>query len=120
MCVTDIFIFNDTATTEIYTLSLHDALPIWVPDGARRVRRDDLRAPRPRPQHRGRLRGPSRPRLRGVLRHRGLQHGALELAGPRLAALRASVELLAVHLARGGRLGPPRRGDRRADAPRAR
>src|SRR3712207_7123574 len=26
MCV---FFFNDTATTEIYTLSLHDALPIW-------------------------------------------------------------------------------------------
>src|SRR5260370_38587491 len=24
----DIFFFNDTATTEIYTLSLHDALPI--------------------------------------------------------------------------------------------
>src|SRR3989454_10373219 len=24
------FFFNDTATTEIYTLSLHDALPIWV------------------------------------------------------------------------------------------
>src|SRR3712207_4151098 len=23
--------FNDTATTEIYTLSLHDALPIWTP-----------------------------------------------------------------------------------------
>src|SRR3712207_8930133 len=23
--------FNDTATTEIYTLSLHDALPIWQP-----------------------------------------------------------------------------------------
>src|SRR3712207_7040788 len=22
--------FNDTATTEIYTLSLHDALPIWL------------------------------------------------------------------------------------------
>src|SRR3712207_9061216 len=28
------FFFNDTATTEIYTLSLHDALPIY---------RDDLR-----------------------------------------------------------------------------
>src|SRR3712207_6983052 len=27
MCV---FFFNDTATTEIYTLSLHDALPIWL------------------------------------------------------------------------------------------
>src|SRR5690242_21643596 len=28
------FFFNDTATTEIYTLSLHDALPIsWHPTG---------------------------------------------------------------------------------------
>src|SRR3712207_8892637 len=26
------FFFNDTATTEIYTLSLHDALPIFRPD----------------------------------------------------------------------------------------
>src|SRR5260221_9809366 len=25
----NLFFFNDTATTEIYTLSLHDALPIW-------------------------------------------------------------------------------------------
>src|SRR5258708_36367776 len=25
------FFFNDTATTEIYTLSLHDALPIYYP-----------------------------------------------------------------------------------------
>src|SRR2546430_17018695 len=28
------FFFNDTATTEIYTLSLHDALPILVGAGA--------------------------------------------------------------------------------------
>src|SRR6266446_5077253 len=28
------FFFNDTATTEIYTLSLHDALPIWLSDRA--------------------------------------------------------------------------------------
>src|SRR3712207_7097653 len=44
------FFFNDTATTEIYTLSLHDALPILLDvlrllvgslgEGARRV--DDL------------------------------------------------------------------------------
>src|ERR1039457_2481043 len=27
-CVIHAFFFNDTATTEIYTLSLHDALPI--------------------------------------------------------------------------------------------
>mgnify|MGYP007026245259 CR=1 FL=1 len=26
-----VFFFNDTATTEIYTLSLHDALPIFNP-----------------------------------------------------------------------------------------
>src|SRR3712207_8782630 len=35
------FFFNDTATTEIYTLSLHDALPICVPrvgEAARRQR----------------------------------------------------------------------------------
>src|SRR5256886_13532705 len=30
------FFFNDTATTEIYTLSLHDALPIFEYDFVRR------------------------------------------------------------------------------------
>src|SRR2546422_11006011 len=30
------FFFNDTATTEIYTLSLHDALPICIRCGAAR------------------------------------------------------------------------------------
>src|SRR3712207_9318743 len=33
-CIVSVFLFNDTATTEIYTLSLHDALPIlvgWIP-----------------------------------------------------------------------------------------
>src|SRR6266436_5594303 len=29
MCFFLFFFFNDTATTEIYTLSLHDALPIY-------------------------------------------------------------------------------------------
>ena len=33
-----VFFFNDTATTEIYTLSLHDALPISL-DGAREAGR---------------------------------------------------------------------------------
>src|SRR5438132_8167067 len=37
------FFFNDTATTEIYTLSLHDALPIF-PLTARQ-RREDVRRP---------------------------------------------------------------------------
>src|SRR3989441_11482006 len=41
------FFFNDTATTEIYTLSLHDALPIspYPPPARRRAQRD---LPRPR------------------------------------------------------------------------
>src|ERR1044071_223609 len=40
--MTSFFFFNDTATTEISTLSLHDALPIWP--GA------DERAPRGEPR----------------------------------------------------------------------
>src|SRR3712207_7543657 len=42
------FFFNDTATTEIYTLSLHDALPIW--DGSVHLdgrQRRPLRLPPP-------------------------------------------------------------------------
>src|ERR1051325_12169925 len=37
---------NDTATTEIYTLSLHDALPIWI--AARRPRTTSSARSRPR------------------------------------------------------------------------
>src|SRR2546430_11252598 len=52
-----LFFFNDTATTEIYTLSLHDALPI----SGRRHRRSDLGH---RPEHHGR-------RLHGLGRRPG-------------------------------------------------
>src|SRR3712207_7429968 len=40
MC-TLFFCFNDTATTEIYTLSLHDALPISLEAGDPSVTYDD-------------------------------------------------------------------------------
>src|SRR5688572_33198007 len=40
------FFFNDTATTEIYTLSLHDALPILPHRKRGRSAADRLRAPR--------------------------------------------------------------------------
>src|SRR5256885_7713796 len=43
------FFFNDTATTEIYTLSLHDALPIYR---RRQNLRDQRRAGRPDPHRR--------------------------------------------------------------------
>src|SRR3712207_7216962 len=42
MCVCCFFFFNDTATTEIYTLSLHDALPIFGAPGRRRHRQPAL------------------------------------------------------------------------------
>src|SRR3712207_7213099 len=44
------FFFNDTATTEIYTLSLHDALPILgdpSPATSLGRPRSELQAPRP-------------------------------------------------------------------------
>src|SRR5574340_629068 len=40
-----LFFFNDTATTEIYTLSLHDALPISGAAGERRDRFDLVHEP---------------------------------------------------------------------------
>src|SRR5256885_4117087 len=65
------FFFNDTATTEIYTLSLHDALPICQPQAdrlgpARDQLCDRLRARRPR----SRAADPSRSGLRGAGRGR--------------------------------------------------
>src|SRR3989454_617671 len=113
------FFFNDTATTEIYTLSLHDALPISL------ERRDagDRRAP-------GALRrggGAAAPRAgsraaRGVVRETvggrpGLSHGAGRaaavhgrryLAPPRAAAAHR-------HGARGGAGGSRERLDPTGD-----
>src|SRR2546428_11230088 len=49
------FFFNDTATTEIYTLSLHDALPICYPPlpvvGALRLGPGDVEGPTGRPRN---------------------------------------------------------------------
>src|SRR2546425_619491 len=41
------FFFNDTATTEIYTLSLHDALPIFSRSFSARETHDAARSPGP-------------------------------------------------------------------------
>src|SRR5215475_15843776 len=48
------FFFNDTATTEIYTLSLHDALPIFVRVRASRHARRGQREGRHPPDGLGR------------------------------------------------------------------
>src|SRR5258708_27612601 len=46
ICYFLFFFFNDTATTEIYTLSLHDALPISIENqcGVRRPANDRVEA----------------------------------------------------------------------------
>src|SRR3712207_8837601 len=84
------FFFNDTATTEIYTLSLHDALPICRLQARAQRARERLRALRARraglhdlPPRLDRLpvrahdrRGARPRRLRARLRRRGLRGGA--------------------------------------------
>src|SRR3712207_8260531 len=67
------FFFKDTATTEIYTLSLHDALPIW--HGVRRGLHPGLPA---RVHPRKPARGP--PARGRPLRHGRRQPGSLERA----------------------------------------
>src|SRR5438132_4720265 len=51
------FIFYNTATTEFYTLSLHDALPIYTPP---RAGAPDPPPPAPAPRPRGRVPPPPR------------------------------------------------------------
>src|SRR3712207_6876007 len=61
------FFFNDTATTEIYTLSLHDALPISRPGpaAARPATHDARAGPWPHRQCLEPGAGPARPELDG-------------------------------------------------------
>src|SRR5256885_11510908 len=49
------FFFNDTATTEIYTLSLHDALPISTPTWTAPSPPSTRRSPGPPAEVRGSL-----------------------------------------------------------------
>src|SRR5256885_13796474 len=89
------FFFNDTATTEIYTLSLHDALPIFR--GRHHARRDRLdrrwsthqrRGNRPARRAGGgrhardRLAGGGKEARRGALARRGARAGPWGGGGP--------------------------------------
>src|SRR3989454_6581669 len=82
LCGMFFFFFNDTATTEIYTLSLHDALPICAAPGHQLAQaRAEPHRRRVRVARRGlhrRLRrlGPERPRRAGD-RHLLSSRGAL-------------------------------------------
>src|SRR2546422_8431212 len=65
------FFFNDTATTEIYTLSLHDALPILIEvfRDSHRLRGPESDPVRLRDEHR-RVEGRRRPFFAFVLNER--------------------------------------------------
>src|SRR5207237_9243676 len=56
------FFFNDTSTTDIYTLSLHDALPICAADSTVVVKADGLAAGK------GVIVAPSRPAAEQAVR----------------------------------------------------
>src|SRR5258708_27733688 len=75
--MTSIFFFNDTATTEIYTLSLHDALPILNRRWLHAYRNVPLQSQRHRP---GRFR-PQRDRNCGERDARSEEHTS-ELQSP--------------------------------------
>src|SRR5258707_693550 len=82
-----VFFFNDTATTEIYTLSLHDALPI---SGGHRVGGVPARVARPPVP--GRQGGPRRLR-RAPAGHRGRRRAGLRApAGQRPGASRSATK----------------------------
>src|SRR5688572_32752015 len=88
MLATRVF-FNDTATTEIYTLSLHDALPIYRPDGGEGDHR----------QHAAQLRH-ERSALRGERRRPDPRADLIRVeddAAPRRAADRKSTRLNSSH-----------------------
>src|SRR2546430_11368939 len=63
-----VFFFNDTATTEIYTLSLHDALPISAAARQSTVRSSKTRSTRSAPDSTAQWVSSSTCRRRGALR----------------------------------------------------
>src|SRR3712207_7319567 len=78
------FFFNDTATTEIYTLSLHDALPIWR---EAKMRSQSLRhrsAPQSRPR-------PALSSADTCTRHCGPEHKTADRKSTRLNSSHANI-----------------------------
>src|SRR5256885_10489760 len=96
------FFFNDTATTEIYTLSLHDALPICHAQAAAAVV----------PQAR-RGRGRAGPRARGGPAGRSEEHTS-ELQSPCNLVCRLLLEKKKNHRKIGNRAGMTRHTCKRA------
>src|SRR3712207_8211089 len=89
------FFFNDTATTEIYTLSLHDALPISAARAQPAAGRGRLRPRLPRAP--ARRPGAAGGAARGGAGARGARALPRGRAGPALDADRKSTRLNSSH-----------------------
>src|SRR2546425_11318239 len=103
------FFFNDTATTEIYTLSLHDALPIsllfWRRGADSTYHRLDLcrvRTPRVLRARRGELPGPAHPARRRLGASQGAAGAPAHVPLPRRVAPCSAGRRHGVRAAAGG------------------
>src|SRR2546426_4957155 len=94
------FFFNDTATTEIYTLSLHDALPIYEVEAPAQIAAGD--APQ-RTHRRSQDHGGERHEQRraGAVDHRSEEHTS-ELQSPCNLVCRLLLEKKKKHQTRTG------------------
>src|SRR3712207_8828545 len=84
-CIRICFFFNDTATTEIYTLSLHDALPIC------RRRQRFLPCPRPRDVPSSRQMTPRRASVGSWARYWPSPNGTSDRKSTRLNSSHANI-----------------------------
>src|SRR5699024_7176985 len=111
---------TDTAPTEIYTLSLHDALPIWLPGGAHPGRgaraRPDLRRARRRPGREVRVRAGRPARRRGAAAADGGDLGHRRLPAPPAVGVRGRARGVRPRAAPAARRPPPHEPDRGGQA----
>src|SRR5438309_6364367 len=96
LCISYFFFFNDTATTEIYTLSLHDALPI-SPDHRRGVRRAAVRGCRVPVQRPGLPRTVDRKSTRLNSSHSSISYAVFCLKKKKITNMTNTKNLLQTH-----------------------
>src|SRR2546426_6804070 len=117
------FFFNDTATTEIYTLSLHDALPISARPCTGQARRPRARGSAPQWLARAGCARACRARARGLLARCSDPEGPVRDAGAHRGAAQDAARAVAARWSRGAtrrRVHRLRPGHRGAAAVRAR
>src|SRR5690242_21171457 len=85
------FFFNDPATTQIYPLSLHDALPIWATREEAIGQADRSRC-RDRTGRRGDFK--ARPRVAGLVSRRGMSTALAKRSEEHTSELQSHVNIV--------------------------